>query len=69
MLVLVLRLGLIVSCGSADGSQRSADGLGAGVDDANGIDVAAIVVVAVIGEDGVVIDGVSGMGLHDQSWE
>ena len=38
----------------------------AGVDDANGVDVAAVVVVAVVGEDGVVIDGVSGVGLRDR---
>ena len=57
-LVLILRLGLVVSCGGADGP-------GAGVDDADGVDVAAVVVVAVVGEDGVVIDGVSGVGLRD----
>ena len=68
MLILVLRLGLVVSCSGADGSRRSADGLGVGVDNANGVDVAAVIVVAVVGKDGIVIDGVLGVGLHDRSW-
>ena len=61
-LVLDLELGLVVSCGGADGSGRrniNVDGLG--FDTASGVDVAAVVVVTVVGEDvGVDVEGSGG---------